>query len=208
MLSDRLRERQVDWFLHFTRADNLKNIFRYGLLPRSSLERRGIEFTFNDEYRYDHADMPICVSIEFPNYKMFYSLRMDSTDQHWAVLLLDAHSIVKNNECVFCLSNAGSAEIFNTPIEQRTGDRAFDMLYSEIQGKPSREIMGLDPWLPTNPQAEVLLFQKVGIDCIQSVYFNNMNILRMYRDDIPDTIETKVNIRVFGPRKDWEHWKR
>ena len=65
-----LKQRRIDWLLHFTQAENLPNIFKYGLLQRSILETSRIKSCFNDEYRYDECTDAVCTSIEFPNYKM------------------------------------------------------------------------------------------------------------------------------------------
>lgn len=67
-----LKQRQIDRLYHFTQAENLSNIFRYGLLPREILENEEIDSCFNDDYRFDNCLNAVCMSIEFPNYKMFY----------------------------------------------------------------------------------------------------------------------------------------
>lgn len=38
-----LKQRQIDRLYHFTQAENLSNIFRYGLLPREILENEEID---------------------------------------------------------------------------------------------------------------------------------------------------------------------
>jgi len=85
-----LMQRQIDTLYHFTQADNLTNIFRYGLLPRDILEKRHINSYYNDDYRYDNCLDAVCMSLEFPNYKMFYKLRQENIMIDWAVLKLDA----------------------------------------------------------------------------------------------------------------------
>lgn len=70
-----LKQRQINNLYHFTQAGNLLNIFKYGLLSREILEEEGIHSYFNDNYRFDNCPHAVCMSIEFPNYKMFYKLR-------------------------------------------------------------------------------------------------------------------------------------
>ena len=45
-----LRQKQIDTLYHFTRADNLENIFRYGIIPREALDKQRINSFYNDEY--------------------------------------------------------------------------------------------------------------------------------------------------------------
>lgn len=85
-----LRQRNINRLYHFTQAENLLNILTYGLLPRKKLEEENICSCFNDDYRYDACLGAVCMSIEFPNYKMFYKLRQDNPSADWAVLQLDA----------------------------------------------------------------------------------------------------------------------
>ena len=64
-----IAERGIVSLFHFTQADNLKNILRYGLMPRGDIEITGIASEFNDKYRYDDCLDAVCISISFPNYK-------------------------------------------------------------------------------------------------------------------------------------------
>jgi hypothetical protein len=66
-------EREIDCLVHFTRASNLDSILQRGLLPRDILMVEGYN-DFNDQYRHDGTNA-VCLSIGFPNYKMFFSLR-------------------------------------------------------------------------------------------------------------------------------------
>ncbi len=68
-----LEKRNIRNLIHFTRAENLLGIIENGLLPRDCLDADTC--IFNDEYRYDQCEDAVCTSIEFPNYKMFFSLR-------------------------------------------------------------------------------------------------------------------------------------
>ncbi len=201
-----LRERQIDWLFHFTRAENLFNIFRYGLIPIEILKRRGISVVNNDHIRYDNCDNAICTTIEFPNYKMFYSLRLDNPGVKWAVLRLRA-DIICDFECAFCTENAGSATMFTMSIEKRQGKEAFLKMFEELPNGPTRNELGLGDWYTTNPQAEVLVFGEVPIEYIDCVYFETRADLNEYEDIIPEEIEAAVNRELFFGRKDWKKWQ-
>ena len=201
-----MRSRRIDTLFHFTRANNLQNIFRYGLLPKKSLLNNGINAEFNDNYRYDDCENALCASLEFPNYKMFYSLRTDNPDVDWAVIKLDAR-IFLDYDCAFCVTNAGSEESYSVNLKDRMGTRALKKLYEDYPGKPSRQEMKLKDWYPTNPQAEVLIFGGVPVKYIEEVYFSNNKALRKYCACIPNEIRASVNTYWFYPREDWRYWQ-
>ena len=68
-------------------------------------------------------------------------------------------------DCAFCVSNAASNEVTCIPISYRKGLAAFNKLFEEIDGKPTRAELGISVYCPTNPQAEILVF-----DCIEPKY--------------------------------------
>lgn len=200
-----LKQRQIDRLYHFTQAENLENIFRYGIAPRTILDRRRIRSCYNDDYRYDNCMDAVCTSIEFPNYKMFYKLRQDNPEIDWAVLRLDA-DVLCDFECAYCWTNAGDASVYNVPLEQRMRKEAFLELFGNKPGYPKREELHISDWYPTNPQAEVLVFGIIPIDYIQNIYFENNEDRQRYQDVIPADVSAKVCTEVFRPRKDWEAW--
>ena len=67
-----VNERDIRWLMHFTRIENLESILENGLLPRNSFERLDIEPLTNDSLRLDGFLEAISLSIQSPNYKMFY----------------------------------------------------------------------------------------------------------------------------------------
>lgn len=201
-----LEQKRIDTLYHFTRAENLENIFRYGIVPRAVLDRRRINSYYNDEYRYDDCLDAVCTSIEFPNYKMFYKLRLENPETDWAVLKLDAN-ILCDFECAYCWTNAGDASIYTVPIEERMGVDAFLELFDDREGYPKRENLHINDWYPTNPQAEVLVFGTISIDYINAVCFKNHEDMKSYLDVIPIDISARVNSKVFCPRDDWQAWK-
>lgn len=200
-----LKQKQIDTLYHFTRAENLENIFRYGIIPRESLDQSEIKSSYNDEYRYDGCLDAVCTSIEFPNYKMFYKLRKENPETDWVVLKLDA-TILCDFECAYCWTNAGDASIYNVPVEKRMGINAFLELFDDREGYPKREDLHINDRYPTNPQAEVLVFGTISMDYIGAIYFENDEDRQKYLDLIPDDISVKIYPKVFGPRDDWKAW--
>ena len=80
------KSRHIEDCVHFTNVLNLKSIINYGLLPKSTLKEESMNFQENDVYRYDGFENATSLSITFPNYKMFYSIRTQDTSKNWAVL--------------------------------------------------------------------------------------------------------------------------
>lgn len=200
-----LVERQVHKLYHFTQANNLKNIFKYGLLSRCELESRGIDCFINDEYRYDECLEAICTSIEFPNYKMFYKLRCDNPDIDWVVLELDAN-IICDVKCAFNWTNAGDSKSYSIPLNQRMTKSALEDLFNDKDGYPSREDLRIPDCYPTNPQAEVLIFDIIPIDYINSVNFIDEDTLLRYKEIVPHSIDAIIDDELFRWRNDYEYW--
>ena len=205
-MMDILSERGINWLVHFTQAGNLSGIFSYGLLPRADLINNSIPTALNDHFRYDRCDGAVCTSIEFPNYRMFFKLRMDNPSVDWVVLRLDA-SIMYQFDCAFCTTNAGSEESYTIPLPFRKGREAFIRLFDELPHGPSRLALGIPYNRPTNPQAEVLVFGVIPVSCISGVYFESNAARSRYIEYVPQGIEAKINSKAFAPRPDWQHWQ-
>ncbi len=206
-MKELLRERQIDTLYHFTRAENLANIFRFGLVPRKYLDENFISSKYNDIYRYDECPDAVCTSIEFPNYLMFYKYRMEDLGVDWAVLKLDAR-IMCDYKCAYCWANAGSALMYNIPLKDRMGKKAFLGLFGDWPGYPKRETLNIGDWYPTNPQAEVLVFNTIPVAYIQQVLFQDRAVRDKYANVVPNYVDVGINSKVFSYRNDWEHWKR
>lgn len=201
-----LKDRQIDWLFHFTQADNLPNIMEYGIVPRSELECYNIDFLYNDNYRYDNCKNAVCTSIEFPNYKMFYTLRQKNPDVDWVVILLDA-DILLDFDCAFCTTNAGNSSMFNMSIEERKGNEAFLKLFEELPNGPTRKELEIKDWYPTDPQAEVLVFDTIPVNYIREVFFEKQQTKKKYMPYILDEILCQVKGNVFSWRIDKAYWR-
>lgn len=202
-----ITRRNIEYLVHFTRVENLESIFANGLMPRAVIdEEDDIDSTFNDDYRYDDCGNATCLSVEFPNYKMFYTLCCDNPEVDWAVLVLDVQ-LINEFECAFCYANAGSERIYTIPLEERKGPDAFEDIFSEYDNYPSRQDLGIPSYYPTNPQAEVLVFGVIPISYIKGVVFKDEYTLNKYKDLIPKDIEGIKHKEYFYARSDYKHWR-
>lgn len=199
-----LSERGISSLVHFTRAENLPNILKYGICPRAELYEK--DAIFNDEYRFDGCENAVCTSIEFPNYKMFYRLRMDDPEADWVVLIISADAMV-DFDCAFCEMNAGSKPMYSMPLKERMGSSALQTLFKDVSDGRRRADLGIPDCLPTNPQAEVLVFGTIPVDYITHVVFEDAATKKEYKKCIPDDIEAVIKQGYFAPRMDYKMWQ-
>ena len=200
-----VNSREIEYILHFTRLVNLDSILSNGLIPIDELERMGINSEINDEYRYDNCKNALCCSIGHPNYKMFYSLRMNNPDVEWCVIGIKK-DILWNKDCAFCVENAASNSVTSIPIHQRKGLQAFMKLFDEIENKPTRNTLDIPSYCPTNPQAEILVFDKINSNDILGVVFQSQQRVDEYTRRYNKNNFFHYHKAFFGPRKDYEHW--
>ncbi|MGH0430232.1 DarT ssDNA thymidine ADP-ribosyltransferase family protein [Bacillus hominis] len=201
-----VNEHGVRFLVHFTQASNLSSIFQNGILPISDLAARNMPYRWNDAYRFDDCYNAACFSIGMPNYKMFYKYRNESPQLDWIVLGIKKDVLWEKN-CAFCVENAASKTITQTSVESRKGVHAFRRLYEEFPNKPTREALKLHPSVPTNPQAEVLIFGNVEPQYIFSVAFENTEIRDRYKQFVPSNVVIEVQKWLYEPRHDYEHWR-
>ncbi len=205
-MKNAVKRRKIDCVWHFTRLSNLDSILKHGLISRKDLENSGIKSDFNDDYRFDCEENAICCSLGHPNYKMFYSLRQNNPDIEWVVLAL-IPDVLWEKDCAFCVSNAASNEVTCIPITLRKGLDAFNKLFEEIDGKPTRAELEISDRSPTNPQAEILIFDRIEpkhiIGVITQYKATETDLKTKYENSAFDILYHNA---LFSPRKDYIHW--
>lgn len=184
-----LRERQIQYLCHFTRLENLESILTHGLIPRSDLYNSAfnpnrdlrVSGLFNDTVRADEKINAICLSVEFPNSKMFYKLRKEQENSQWVVIVLHS-SLLLNKNCAFYPTNAANNDVRHLDITNFQGESAFNMLFG-YKGDERRSLLPKDP---TDVQAEVLVFDNIETNYIAYCVFNSNdlrdNFLEKYKN--------------------------
>jgi hypothetical protein len=200
MLQKIVTQRNIDILWHFTRIANLDSILNNGITPRSILENAGSSFEFNDELRLNGQKEASCISIQFPNYKMFYGLRSNNPGIDWLVLGL-APSILWEKDCAFCSENAASSRVTKIELDTRKGHVAFESLF-EDNGNRSVDI---PVSYPTNPQAEVLVFDEIEPKYIIKVVTCKPTILTKLSRKYPHFI-FECSHKPYDARLDWRKW--
>jgi hypothetical protein len=195
-------ERSINYLMHFTRARNLNSILARGLVPRDTLLLEGFD-AFNDQHRLDgtHA---VCMSIGFPNYKMFYGCQKDNAGETWVILVISPR-VLWELDCAFCAANAASNGVTAVPLGQRKGLAAMQAMFADWPSKARAEL-GLPDNYPTNPQAEVLSLQGVPARYFLGVIVLNEAAKQEVLARHPG-LDVRVMAQYFRYRKDFAHWK-
>ena len=179
-----VKERDIQYLLHFTRLRNLDGILEHGIYPHSRLEELPHEVIINDEGRWDYRPDSVSLSVCFPNYKMFYKYR-NETEDDWAVLIIHPNVLWESN-CAFCKHNAADGRISCLPLESINDYNALNELFDEIESHRSREEQKLKPCDPTDPQAEVLAFDIIIPEKVLGVVFRTKAAKIEYAEKYPD----------------------
>ena len=161
---------------------------------------------FNDQKRSDGYKNAICLSISFPNYQMFYKYSAEN-QADWAILLLKP-AVLWELDCAYCQENAASKAVLPIPLEDRRNPDALRKMFSDY-GNVSRQSLNIPNNYPTHPQAEVLVFDAISPEYIQSVHFYDLRTLEQWRSSHQTIYSQKLNYnqQYFVPRVDWAIWK-
>lgn len=171
--------RGIQHLVHFTRVENLPQILQHGIRPIADLEAGGIAFHANDGKRLDGRRNASSLSISHPNDKMFARYRWQDKAQDWAVLVLDP-SILWTKKVAFCSHNAADKRISKTPLANLMHPPAFEAMFLEKAGLPSRDENQLRAFDPTDVQAELLVMDVVPPALIRGVIFSHVRCLQRH----------------------------
>ena len=206
--------RQIPYLIHFTRWENLDGIIQNGLCPRILLEDLPYNVEINDELRLDGHEDSVSLSIAFPNYKMFYRYRSNVQSRGWAVIVIHP-SVLWEYECAFCKHNAADSRISRVDINTLKTVEAFKGMYEELQAvkfpyflaenqqhmanELSRSFNNLKAYDPTDPQAEVLVFDVIPPEKIIGIAFESKILMNEFKGKYPN-IKSIFNTYYFSAR--------
>lgn len=189
--------------IHFTPVTKLVHIAEEGLLSNSEVRR--LNRPVLDGLRMDGLDDHICVSISFPNYRMFHRYSLNSK-RDWCVLLIDP-SLLWRRDCLFYPFNAASSKLSSLPRQAFQGLSALEAMFAaEVDGVARSTAIALN--MTTSPQAEVLIPGVIPPPFISRVHFFDAETQCRYLPLLRAAgVSTAVSSEYFLPRSDWEQWR-
>lgn len=199
-----VKARSISELLHFTPIENLEQILRYGFIPRLYLENvKILRASFPDVNRDDGNKHCYCMSISWPNYKMFDFKRRELGGE-WVVLKINPRAII-DNECFFYKTNAGSYSGRKIGAE-----KIEDMFFDEN----FRKQLDIPDSFTTDPQAEVQSESRIPPEWIDEIHVmeknsTSRNVRRILRNaNLSDKISIVISKKYFDKRKDYKYWQR
>ena len=167
---------KIPHLVHFTRCENLESIFTHGLHSINSSQRKAIHVLQNDNDRLDDRLDGISLSMTFPNFRMFYKYRQLNTAADWAVLIL-SREILWKKKCGFFKYNAADSRMRKLPRAQVATVEALRGMFDNVYD--TREDW-LRPYDPTDPQAEVMVFDPIEASLIETVAFETKDVAKKW----------------------------
>lgn len=165
-----VQQRNITRLFHFTHSDNLSSIITHGLIARDALNNEGIEYNYNDDVRLDGHLNANCLSISYPNAKMFFKYR-NERQGNW-VLLEIKPTVLWEKDCSFYPTNAASNSVrFNDILSMKSVD-AFNSMFSKQVFAEERPNY-LTSEYTTDVQAEILVCSKIEPSYFLNVYHPN-----------------------------------
>lgn len=195
--SDQIR---VPHLVHFTRCENLKSIMHNGLVSRCTGRELGLDMHKNDQLRLDDRLNAISLSISFPNYKMFYKHRIENAHSDWAVLIL-CRSVLWEKQCGFFKHNAADSRMRRRSPEDIERVTAFRDMFATSDELPRESWMR--SYDPTDPQAEVMVFEPIEATNIETVAFETKEVTEKWSRFLggTDFIYAGTGNGLFGTRQ-------
>ena len=207
-IRDFIAKRNIPYLVHFTRIENIGSILENGIAPRASLVSG---FHFNDEMRLDRFPESTSLSISFPNWQMFYRCRCAERNRgaNWVVLAVSTETLI-THPCLFFPTNAANRRFQDDGHEAFSTRMGLSGLNSMFPDDPPgvREARGLPDKTTTDPQAEILVFDRVPPEKIGAISLmrSDANTEALIRRQMP-TLRLNVGGKLFDPRADYKFWQ-
>ena len=212
-IEDFLNSRNITDLLHFTSLDNLSTILQHGLLSVTAQETMGLKSIRSDPDN-QLTDF-ISLSISFPNYLMLCN-KLHHLDINWVMLTISPDILVKKyNDVLYCPHNATKylKYIFNYQVPLK-GVAGIQQLFSDRiitkVGEKTRADLALSDNLTSNPQAEVLIKERISIGYITGISSPNSDVIKNV-EMLLKSRNLSINIsnspEYFSYRHDYSYWK-
>lgn len=210
-IKEYVKMRGINNLIHFTSYSNLQSILKHGLLPVDELKTKNFIYKMTDPNRIDNRTDTISLSVSFPNYKMFTKKRGEFPDRNWVVLVLKK-SILWEKNCIFVNDNAANSnqsKILENHNKNWNND--IDELKNlfcskkDYKGNEIKRATNIGYNMTTDPQAEVLVCEKIERRYIKEVHYKGFNISNHFINNNPEIKFIKSNF-YFNARNDYKYW--
>lgn len=203
-----IAERKIERLVHFTRLDHLPSILANGLIPRIVVKEVAPDVAINDVYRFDGRKWWNCLSITFPNSRMFYRYQQDNPEIEWCVLLISPR-ILTEKTILFCKHNAADKRISKAADHTLSSVDAFEGMFCELDGVDSRADQQLKDADPTDLQAEVLVRGVIETEYFDGVVFRTAAAAMKYKAELGSIKGYRSDQRgLFAHRGFYRKWGR
>lgn len=217
MEKDKIRQditsRDIKHFIHFTDVSNLDSIMENGLLSIKTLDNDNIDYINNDELRLDGRPDSISLSIEFPNYQMFYKYReCQEIKKNMVVLLIDPVPIIEK-DCLFFFKNAASSEFYGYIDEKLRNFEAWETMFGPSVDNVQRKQLNIPENYTTSPQAELLCLERIEPYHIKEIVYPTNDDYLVWRNLHPNILKYQNQNFIYdnafyhSPRMDYAHWR-
>lgn len=190
-----VEDRQIKLLFHFTEIECVESILKNGLRSKKWLDEKQIELSSTRcmGTHYEGNEDAISLSISFPNYKMFYKLRMDFPTIDFIVIAVEVEEL-----------NGFEFNSYTRNASYKCGltlTNDFDEIFYEAENRKL-----LKKCEPTNPQAEIQVFG--GFYPIKYILVKNDNLLKELKEKYPRYEKVfKCIPKVFESRDDYAFWR-
>lgn len=199
--------------------DNLHSILQNGLIPVSMQQKMKIPSTHNDEQRIDSKLNCTSCSVEFSNYKLFYTFReYKFPGTRWAVVVLDKDVLFSpSNINYYCHTNAAGIFPRISSAKELCTANSFDNMFCDcITTRENkliqRNLLQINDCITTDPQAEILISDIIDTKYIGCICFQNQQDIDDYilknGSDVLNQYEHQIVHGFFDARSDYNFWKK
>lgn len=201
---------KISRLFHFTSVHNLDSIVTQGFLGRDSLRQMNLNFIPSDNNRVEPLIDGVCFSLSRPN--TYMAARKILSGQELILLeLTDVDKILTNYNFIASPGNFGSPSLkkrIESWPEEFVGAHGLMNLFN---GQEIRDTYSIPLFEPTDPQAEIIILERLPWSYVKRIYFPNSveySITEQIRGivrKLPLGVVLQSQIKEVFPTIDWRN---
>ncbi|AFZ24312.1 hypothetical protein Cylst_2070 [Cylindrospermum stagnale PCC 7417] len=197
-IKDFVAEREIEHLVHFTSIENLYGICLQGaVLANTKLRELKCQYNQIDPLRIDRKLEYVFCSVTY--YNFLYHYLISSKSSCWVLLYIRTDYMWKD-KTLFCETNAAT----DRGIHLGKGLHKLQSLFApQVDARRGTQTRINKPKnLPTNIQAEVLVYESITLDDVIAIVVKNSLDVKKVRDAGWEG-EIQVRPNLFQPKFDW-----